>query len=268
MSGIRCGRLLCAVLPGLATLALFAGCSSLDPNGKEAKAARAAVEATAQQNGAPLRLARAARSVGDYQGAITLYKAVMAANPSDTDSHVELGETELEAGQIDDAIATFQSVPAGSKSVFGAQLGLERAYLMLSQPQKALGYADAAAILDPKNIRVFIGRGVALDMLGRHSEAQVSYRNALAITPSDIAARNDLALSLAMTRQFDEAIAIETPLARAPNATPRLRQNLALIYGLKGDSKVARMLGLVDLDAKAVADNLKFFALARAKDAK
>jgi Flp pilus assembly protein TadD len=244
-------------------LSLMSACGSMDPERKMEQAAAREAAAAVDQNGAPLRLARAARAVRDYSGAINLYKSAIAASPTDTDTQVELGETELEAGQIDDAVTQFEAIPPTSKSALGAQLGLERAYLMLSQPQKALGYADAAAILEPANIRVLIGRGVALDMLGRHAEAQTSYRGALAITPSDIAARSNLALSLAMTGQFDEAIAILTPLARAPNATPRLRQNLALVYGLKGDSSAARTLSLVDLDPKSADDNLKFFAMVR-----
>ncbi len=56
-----------------------------------------------------------------------------------------------------------------------------------------------------------------------------------------------------------------TPIARAPNATPRLRQNLALIYGLKGDDAAARALSRIDL-SKAQADgNLNFFDLVRAR---
>jgi Flp pilus assembly protein TadD len=55
------------------------------------------------------------------------------------------------------------------------------------------------------------------------------------------------------------------PIARAPSATPRLRQNLALIYGLKGDLNAARALSRVDLDAKSTDENLKFFAMVRSQ---
>jgi Flp pilus assembly protein TadD len=247
----------------IATVFQLSACASLDPENEMAEAAAHAAQAAVADNGAPLRLARAARGVGDFTSAVSLYRSIIAANPSDFDTAVELGETQLEAGQIDDAIAIFHTVPANSKAASSAQLGLERAHLMLSQPLKAMDCADKAVALAPKDIRALIGRGVALDMLGRHAEAQASYRSALAIAPADLAARSDISLSLAMSGKFDEALAIMTPIARSPSATPRLRQNLALIYGLKGDMNSARALSLVDLDAKATADNLKFFSIAR-----
>ena len=85
----------------------------------------------------------------------------------------------------------------------------------------------------------------------------------LAVSPFDVAARSNLALSLAMTRAYDQAIQIMTPIARAPSATPRLRQNLALIYGLKGDAPAARALSRTDLTVQQTDGNLQFFAMVR-----
>ena len=246
--GIRGTAFLCA-----AVFVFVSACSALDETKEQEqeKLSAKVAEAAANQGGAALRLARAARAVKDFPAALNLYKSVIAANPEDTDTIVEMGLTELEAGQVDDAIATFQTVPATSKSQFAAQLGLERVYLMQSQPARALEYANKAVALDARSTAALVGRGVALDLLARHPEAQASYRSALAITPDDVPARSNLALSLAISGEFDEAIAIMVPIARAPSATPRLRQNLALIYGLKGDLDAARALSRVDLDAKA-----------------
>ena len=260
--GIRGATFLCA-----AAFVFMSACSALDETKEQEqeKLSAKVAEAAANQGGAALRLARAARAVKDFPAAINLYKSVIAANPDDTDTVVEMGLTELEAGQVDDAIATFQAVPATSKSQFAAQLALERVYLMQSQPARALDYANKAVALDARSPAALVGRGVALDLLARHPQAQASYRSALAIVPDDVPARSNLALSLAMSGEFDEAIAIMVPIARAPSATPRLRQNLALIYGLKGDLTAARALSRVDLDAKTTDENLKFFAIARAK---
>ena len=254
-------RLLRVALAGAVVSLLLNACASLDPGGKGARAAAQAAQGAAEQGGAPLRLARAARGVHDFDAAIGIYKTALQSNPSDWKTVVELGETQLEAERIDDAIATFGKVPPHSKAALGAQLGLERAELMLSRPAAALEHADKALATDPRSTRALIGRGVALDMLGRHVEAQASYRGALAGAPDDVAGRSDLALSLALSGQYDEAIAIMTPLVRAPSATPRLRQNLALIYGLKGDQASARALSLADLGAKDTEDNLQFFAM-------
>jgi len=49
------------------------------------------------------------------------------------------------------------------------------------------------------------------------------------------------------------------PVAYASSASPRERQTLALIYGLKGDPKAARELARMDLDAASVDHNLAFY---------
>lgn len=252
----RTGLSLCA-------LVIAGGCAALDVDGKGAAQIRADTNAAVADNNVALKLAHAAGEAGDLASAVSLYKSIVAANAGDDAVLVELGEAQLGIGAVDDAVQTFSKVGAKSPSQLGAQLGMERAYLMLRDPAKALSYADSAMALAPNDKRVQIARGVALDMLGRHTEAQPCYRKAIAIDPHDIAARSDLALSLALTGGFDEAIAIMTPIARDPSATPRLRQNLALIYGLKGDAPAARTLSRVDLDTTQTDTNLRFFAMVR-----
>ena len=107
---------------------------------------------------------------------------------------------------------------------------------------------------------------MTLHMLGQHVQAQESYRVVLAKVPGDVAARNDLALSLALTGQFGEAEDIMASMVRSSTATPRLRQNLALIYGLAGDAAHAGALSRVDLDTITTAGTMRFFELARSED--
>jgi len=247
----------------LCSLAAVGACAGLDVNGKAAVETRKEAEAAVADNDVALKLARAAGEAGDMASAVNLYKSVIATRPGDDAVLVELGEAQLGTGAVDDAIETFGKVRAKSPAQLGAMLGLERAHLMLREPDKALTYADGAITLAPNDKRAQIGRGVALDMLARHGEAQACYRKAIAIDPHDIAARSDLALSLALTGQFDEAVRIMTPIARDPAATPRLRQNLALIYGLKGDAPAARTISRVDLDSALTDANLRFFAMVR-----
>jgi Flp pilus assembly protein TadD len=112
-------------------------------------------------------------------------------------------------------------------------------------------------------VRVLVDRGATLDALRRHAEAQASYRTVLAIEPHNVAARNNLALSLALTGQFAPALRLIAPLARSAAATPKIRENLALILGLSGDDARAATVSRMDLDEASTADNLTFFAQAR-----
>jgi Flp pilus assembly protein TadD len=208
-----------------------------------------------------LRLARASRAAGDLASAINLYRGITAIKPADPALMVELGDTLVEAGAIDDAIDTYSQIPETSDSKLGALLGLERSYFALAEPDKALEYADKALARMPNDEKALIGRGVALDKLNRHEEAQASYRAVIASTPHNLAARNDLALSLALDGKFEEAVDIMTSIARSTTSTPRTRQNLALIYGLMGEKDRAKKLSLVDLSPTDTEANLRFFDL-------
>jgi Flp pilus assembly protein TadD len=249
---------------GACALLLLAACTTPAAQEKEQEQAAAEARKAAADTGVALKLASAARAAGDSASAVNLYKSALEVAPADNSIRVELGEAQLDTGAVDDAVLTFGAVDAKSADYLEAVLGLERAQLMLRDPAKALSYADAAVALAPRDKRAQVGRGVALDMLGRHHDAQPCYRAAIALDPQDVAARSDLALSLAFTDDFDEAISILTPLARDPSATPRLRQNLALVYGLKGDTAAARALGRTDLTPAEADANLKFFDLVRA----
>ena len=52
-------------------------------------------------------------------------------------------------------------------------------------------------------------------------------------------------------------------LARQPDASPRIRQNLALALGMKGDAAGAAQIASRDLDSASIAENQRFFTAVR-----
>jgi len=251
---VRVLRGIVAPVLSIATVVCAAGADVAAAKAKLATASGSAQVSAA----ASLRIARSMRNSGNAATAVPIYRELAAGLPADAPLKIELGEALLEARLIDEAIGLFNAAPASAR----AQLGLARAQLELGQPAKALVFADRAEHISPTDTAVLNVRGVVLDRLGRHGEAQTCYRGVIALTPSSVAARSNLALSLALIGQFPEALDILEPIARSANATARDRQNLAFIYGLKGDSATARALGEVDLDPKTAAANTAFLALA------
>lgn len=213
-----------------------------------------------------LRLARAARAAGDYASAVNLYRTVLETRPDDSRLRVELGQTHLEIGDVDGAIAAFERVGPDAPARLDAVIGLAHARFGLHQPEKAMAYLDQAARIAPDDPRVTLGRGVALDLMKRHGEAQALYRAVLDADPQHVGARNNLALSLALTGQYKESVDIMTRLVRSSRATPRIRQNLALIYGLRGDVQQAAAMSRMDLNESDTAANLRLFSLLRDGD--
>ncbi len=82
--------------------------------------------------------------------------------------------------------------------------------------------------------------------------------------PSTLRLRNNLALSLALADDFDEAARILREITADPLATVRNRQNLALVYGLAGQPAEAAKIARMDLDEADVRSNLAYYETLRA----
>jgi Flp pilus assembly protein TadD len=175
------------------------------------------------------------------------------------DPLVALGDTLLEMGKVDEAITTYNAALKINPRAPGALRGLAKAYLKTGRPDLA-GNPLAVAYQDsPNDPKLLLLIGVADDFIGQHADAQSRYLQALKIAPGDRSLTLDLALSLALSEKFDQAIGLLRPLASGPAATAQERQTLALIYGLKGDQRAARELAQKDLDAASVDHNLAFY---------
>ncbi|TPG59759.1 hypothetical protein EAH89_05900 [Roseomonas nepalensis] len=95
--------------------------------------------------------------------------------------------------------------------------------------------------------------GVSLDMQGKQAQAQARYREALALDPAHAGARNNLALSLALSGRGSDAVVILEPLAGGTGAGGRARHNLAVAYAASGDATRAAGLLAPELGGGATA---------------
>jgi Flp pilus assembly protein TadD len=129
--------------------------------------------------------------------------------------------------------------------------------------EEALAAFDRAAEIEPENNRGYNGAGIALDLLGRHGEAQNRYVTGMEHAPESVPLRNNLGLSLALAGDLEEAVSWLEAVADRDDANARTRQNLALVYGLSGNEDGARRAGLEDLSAAEVENNLAFYARLR-----
>ena len=70
-------------------------------------------------------------------------------------------------------------------------------------------------------------------------------------------------MSLALAGQPAEGVRILREVAGLPGASPRVRQNLALAYGLLGRDDDARAILQIDLPPNEVDDNLRYYRTLR-----
>ncbi|HEX8445213.1 MAG TPA: SPOR domain-containing protein [Sphingomonas sp.] len=134
---------------------------------------------------------------------------------------------------------------------YRAQLG--QSYLLAGRFASAIDAFRDAAALAPDDGRVLLGAALAQGALDRQAAARASVDAARGRIPE-----SDRGLALALAGDSDGAIAILEPVARAADATPKMRQNLALAYALAGRWNVARSTAAqdvvpADLDARMAA---------------
>src|SRR5206468_8194127 len=116
-----------------------------------------------------------------------------------------------------------------------ARRGLASALIGMGQPTLAEEQIALVLQADSSDYRALNVLGVALDMQGRHAEAQANYRRALELAPEYLPTRSNFGLSLAITGSSQEAIALLAPVATARGSDARIRQNLAFAYAMAGD---------------------------------
>jgi Flp pilus assembly protein TadD len=206
-----------------------------------------------------LRIADIARSAGDFNAAIPLYKQALDAGGDKYQAHYGLGDSFLHAGAIPTAEAEFQAAQDAAPSRLEPKLGLGRVALARKDPANALTIFLSAIESGAKTSEAYDDAGVAYDMLGRHHEAQKSYDLALQKDPLNRHARNNLGISLTLSGNYVAAVEVLKPFANDPGASPRNRQALALALGLQGDTVDARAVAKMDLDPTSIDNNINFY---------
>ena len=162
---------------------------------------------------------------------------VLAASPRDFLALIGAGKAALELGDTHAAVGFF----GRADEVFPAsplpQAGMGAAMVSDGDAYGAMRYFDRARQLGATAAMIGVDRGLAYDLMGRHSDAQADYRAALAGRDAD-EARRRLALSLAITGNKAGAIETLAPLAaRGDMGATRAR---ALVLALSGDLEGAR----------------------------
>lgn len=162
---------------------------------------------------------------------------VLASSPNRFEALIGAGRAALALGDSQAAAGFFGRAEEMHSASPLPQVGMGAALLADGDVTGALAYFARASQLGANGALIGKDRGLAYDLLGRHSEAQADYKAAL-YGPEADEARRRLALSLAITGDRDGAIAQLRPLlARGDAAGARCH---ALVLALGGDSAAAR----------------------------
>jgi Flp pilus assembly protein TadD len=253
--------LLRSIIPTLPLVAaLLAGCAntgSFTP--------RPISSSTSANGMTDLHVAEGALRAGDIELASTLFEKALAAEPNSAEAQLGLGDAMYLSGDLEQARALYQRAALQMPGKPAAQLGLARVALKQRRLDDAASLYQGLIAAQPDDPVLSEGLGTVLDLEGRHADAQTVYRRSLAAHPEVQGLRINLGLSLILENKPREAANTLLDVAGLPNAPLQARQDLALAYGLLGNTEAARQILLVDLPPSSADDNLRFYQSLREK---
>jgi Flp pilus assembly protein TadD len=169
--------------------------------------------------------------------ALARHIRVLATTPKDFMALIGAGKAALSLGDTQSAVGFFGRAEEVFPSSPLPSAGMGAAMAADGDGRGALGYFARAQQLGASVVILGADRGLAYDLLGRHSDAQADYRAALLGIDAD-EARRRLALSQAITGDKAGALATLVPLnARGDVGAARSR---AFVLALSGDLAGAR----------------------------
>lgn len=199
---------------------------------------------------------------GDPSGAVNLYRAAYVADPHDPHNLQHMGEAFLAMNAPMRAEQAFRGALMLAPDDVAARRGLALSLLDQGRAAEALPLLQqlAAGSTDARLLRA---EGTAFDMLGRQSEAQAIYRKALGYSPIDSDLHGNLALSLALSGDGQNALREMQAALASPDPDPRQNANAVLVLALTGNDAAAAARGEATIGVAATRE-----LLARANQAR
>jgi len=204
----------------------------------------------------------------EWQRSLYTLGARYRDNPGDTDVAIAYARALRATGQRAQAVAVLERASIRnprSKPLLGAY---GRALAEAGQYQQALEALDRAHTPDNPDWQILNVQGAVLDQLGHHADAQRHYAAALKIVPDESTVLSNLGLSYLLTKDLKNAELTLRRAAAQQNASPKVRQNLALVVGLRGHFEEAEKIASADLPENEASANISYLRqmLARQRD--
>ena len=215
----------------MAVLALHAGCG----------------HHAAERGATPgVDVGEAALRGGSAEVALQVANGILATRPTDRTALCVQGDALTSLGRMAEAETSYDAALKSDPGSTRARLGLGRLRLA-TDPAASEALFREVLRHDPRSTTALSDLGIALDLQGRHAEAQKAYREALGINPELTAAQVNLALSLAMSGDGSGASRLIEPLAATPNANRKMRHDYAAVLGMSGKTVEAERVLEPDL---------------------
>ena len=205
---------------------------------------------------------------GDHVSAVNHYQNLLDRQPDNKEILLGLARNLRYTGGGRTAVEIMKSyaVKYSDDPAFLIEFG--KAKLSVSEAQGAIQYLKKAIEKGGDDWEAYSALGIGYDLQQSYGEAWEAYEKALALSGNNPAVINNMALSAALNGKLPLAISVLEDAPLEARRHPQVRLNLALFYGIKGDLKKAEALAKMDLDEKALRNNLAIYNRFHAKRGK
>ncbi len=200
----------------------------------------------------------APHSDADWRRSLDAWGVRYRENPGDAEAAIKYAEGLRATEQRAQAVAVLEQASIRNPNDMAVLGAYGRALAEAGDLNQALDVLSRAHNPDNPDWHILNAQGAVLDQLGRHAEAQRHYSAALKIVPNEPSVTSNLGLSYALTKDLRRAEATLRQAASRPDATPKVRQNLALVVGLQGRFAEAEKIARADLPDDEAAANVSY----------
>lgn len=228
---------------------LAAGCASLG----DQPTTTAALASTTAEPGGSEQAAKAPQT--ELEKAIEYWGKIYQKEPRNKKAGLSYAKNLKAAGSKQAAFEVLQQLAvlyANDREVASEYGRLALEFDQASLAANVLALADDPAQPD---WRVISARGTAAAKLGRYAEAVPFFERAHALAPSNPSVLNNLAMAYAANGQADRAEALLRSALEQRPSDERIRQNLTIVLGLKGEHSKAREIAASGQDAESASAN-------------
>jgi Flp pilus assembly protein TadD len=187
---------------------------------------------------------------------VEVAEARYRANLKDTDAALQYGKALRATGQKSQAVAVLEQATIAHPGNKALLAGYGRALADNGNFQQSLDVLSQAHSPDNPDWRILSAQGAALDQLGRFEEARQYYTSALKIVPEEPSVLSNFALSYVLAKDLPMAEEILRRAHGRAGTDPRVRANLALVVGLRGNLAEAEKIAKADLPPEEGAANV------------
>ena len=135
-------------------------------------------------------IGRIYREQGDADKAVDAYNKLLEKDPANSEARLELADTLLSKGRVDDAKKTLAALDmtgiSNPYTIYNLGVGMMNA----KQPEEALKYWEKAVTLDPKMTDAYLQMGFAYYSMKNMDKAKEAFQKVIAIDPGSDNAKN------------------------------------------------------------------------------